>query len=67
MLGAGCFAHRTGSMQAIKIKWKSEAKDLTKLYPRKAEDDDPEDIIDAGSFFNFFQYPDDPDNVSSVV
>ncbi|KAG8881669.1 hypothetical protein FRB98_004198 [Tulasnella sp. 332] len=46
--------------QTIKISWKSDDKNLTKLNPRKVEDDDEDDIIDPGSFFNFFEHADDP-------
>ena len=36
---------------------------LTKLYPRVVEKDE---IVDHGSFFNFFEEKDDPDEVSSL-
>ncbi|KAG9017091.1 hypothetical protein FRB90_001821 [Tulasnella sp. 427] len=52
--------------QAIKIKWKSDAKNLTKHHPRKNEDDDEEDVLDPGSFFNWFEHPDDPKDLAST-
>jgi len=52
--------------QAIKINWKSDSKNLTKLYPRQTESEDAEDIIEGGSFFNFFVYEDDPDNFAAL-
>lgn len=51
-------------LKAMKIKWKSDDKNLTKLYPRKTEEDDEEDILDPGSFFNWFEHPNDPNDVS---
>ncbi|KAG8924521.1 hypothetical protein FRC00_005030 [Tulasnella sp. 408] len=52
--------------QAIKIKWKSDAKNLTKQHPRKNEDDDEEDVLDPGSFFNWFEHADDPKDLAST-
>ena len=40
--------------QATTIDWKSDAKNLVKLYPRKMDVDDEEGVQDRGSFFNFF-------------
>ncbi|KAL0576577.1 hypothetical protein V5O48_005409 [Marasmius crinis-equi] len=47
---------------ANKINWKDADKALTKLYPRKeGEDEEDEDEpLDAGSFFNFFEQESDP-------
>jgi len=52
--------------QAVKINWKSDDKNLTKLNPRKVEEDDGEDILDPGSFFNFFEHPNDPHNFGEL-
>ncbi|TFK30400.1 hypothetical protein FA15DRAFT_4919 [Coprinopsis marcescibilis] len=49
------------------IKWKSEETNLTKSYPREAGDDDDELPIDTGSFFNFFEYKDDPSDIGPVI
>jgi template-activating factor I len=56
--------------QAIKINWKDADKALTKLYPRETthdEEDDEEDAVDAGSFFNFFEQESDPFEVSRSI
>lgn len=50
-------------MQATKIDWKDEAKNLTKLHPRVTDEDD--DLpSEGGSFFNFFEVAQDPFDVS---
>lgn len=53
--------------QAIKINWKDDGKNLTKLYSRVPAEDGDDDTMpmDPGSFFNFFEYPDDVMEVSS--
>jgi hypothetical protein len=45
-----------------KINWKSDDKNLTKLYPMQTDDED--EIGDPGSFFNFFEHEADPSDVS---
>ena len=53
----------------MKIDWKSDEKNLTKLYPRETdqEDDDMEDLpSEPGSFFNFFEHEADPYDVSTA-
>ncbi|KAI5124389.1 hypothetical protein M0805_008274 [Coniferiporia weirii] len=50
--------------QATKISWKSDAVNLTKLYPRVLEDDD---VSDPGSFFNFFEKEADPFDIGLVI
>jgi len=41
--------------QAFKIDWKDAEKALTKLYPAKNDEEDADDVVDTGSFFNFFE------------
>jgi len=53
--------------QSIKIQWKDETKNLTKLYPRVTDEEDEDDMADPGSFFNFFEHADDPFNVSFLL
>jgi len=55
--------------QSIKINWKDDSKNLTKISPRtKDEADDLDDLpADTGSFFNFFEYADDPFDVCLVL
>lgn len=50
----------------MKIDWKEADNALTKLYPREIDEDDPEDVAEPGSFFNFFEYSNDPMDVSVV-
>ncbi|KAK7058334.1 hypothetical protein VNI00_001965 [Paramarasmius palmivorus] len=47
---------------AIKISWKDADKALTKLYPRETghDEEDEDEPVDAGSFFNFFEQESDP-------
>jgi template-activating factor I len=52
---------------ATKINWKEDSKNLTKMYPCKAEDDDPEDISDPGSFFNFFEVKQDASEIGLAI
>lgn len=62
--------------QGIKINWKDDSKNLTKLYGRVAAEDDDNDgdddeegasPLDPGSFFNFFEHADDVMEVSDFV
>ncbi|KAG8957807.1 hypothetical protein FRC03_009781 [Tulasnella sp. 419] len=53
--------------QKYQISWKSDSKNLTKLYPRKVEADDPTDVLEYGSFFNFFELQEDPANLGSIL
>jgi len=39
---------------ATTIDWKSDGKNLVKLYPRKMDIEDENDVQDTGSFFNWF-------------
>ncbi|KAG8713859.1 hypothetical protein FRC11_010706 [Ceratobasidium sp. 423] len=41
--------------QAIKINWKDDGHNLTKLSPRVLNPEDPEDVEELGSFFNWFE------------
>lgn len=51
-------------MQAFKIDWKSDAKNLVKQYPRVTDEED--DLpSEGGSFFNFFEVAEDPFDVSN--
>ncbi|THH05137.1 hypothetical protein EW145_g5013 [Phellinidium pouzarii] len=50
--------------QATKISWKSDAVNLTKLYPRVIDD---EDVSDMGSFFNFFEHDADTYDIGLVI
>lgn len=50
-------------MQHMKIDWKSDDKNLTKLYPREIDPDDESSIAEPGSFFNFFEQESDPMDV----
>ncbi|KAI0052910.1 hypothetical protein FA95DRAFT_1553211 [Auriscalpium vulgare] len=45
--------------QATKISWKDESKKLTKLYPLVLDQEDAEQVVDPGSFFNFFEIAQD--------
>ncbi|KAI0823044.1 hypothetical protein BC628DRAFT_1409387 [Trametes gibbosa] len=52
--------------QAMKIDWKDEAKNLTKLHPRVVDQDD--DLpSEGGSFFNFFEVGDDPFDIGVTI
>ncbi|KAF8604430.1 hypothetical protein BDV93DRAFT_440861 [Ceratobasidium sp. AG-I] len=42
--------------QTIKIHWKDDAHNLTKLSPRVVNPDDSQDVEELGSFFNFFEH-----------
>jgi len=54
------------SMQHMKIDWKSDDKNLTKMYPREIDPDDEDSIAEPGSFFNFFEQESDPMDVSDI-
>jgi len=43
------------SGQPTKIDWKDEAKNLTKLYPRIVNPEDPDEVEEPGSFFHLFE------------
>lgn len=53
-------------MQSMKIDWKDPATALTKLYPRVLDEED-EDEIDGGSFFNFFEHEKDVTDVRQIT
>lgn len=53
-------------IQATKIQWKDDSKNLTKLYPLQVDEDDGETLPDGGSFFNFFEVARDYHDVSFV-
>ena len=50
--------------QATEINWKDDSKNLTKLYGRVVGEDEDDMPAEPGSFFNFFEHPDDPFDVS---
>jgi len=54
------------SMQHMKIDWKSNDKNLTKMYPRETDPDDEDSIAEPGSFFNFFEQESDPMDVGDI-
>jgi template-activating factor I len=45
---------------SMKIDWKDAEKALTKLYPREKGEEDDDEPAESGSFFNYFEYDDDP-------
>lgn len=52
-------------VQGNKIDWKNPENALTKLHPRMEDDREDSDVpAEAGSFFNFFEIPSDPFDVS---
>ncbi|KAK7064539.1 SAC domain-containing protein [Favolaschia claudopus] len=55
--------------KAFKIDWKDADNALTKLYPGEtgAEDDDDDIIVDAGSFFNFFEKAGDQSELGVTI
>jgi len=54
--------------KAIKINWKENSKNLTKLYPRVKDDNDDEDMpSEAGSIFNFFEISEDPFDIGVLI
>ena len=48
--------------QKIAINWK-DSKQLTAIHPRVVEEDFDDMPADPGSFFNYFEYADDPFDV----
>ncbi|KAF8314736.1 hypothetical protein DL93DRAFT_986322 [Clavulina sp. PMI_390] len=38
-----------------KIEWKEDKKNLIKLFPRVFDTDEPDEIVEDGSFFHFFE------------
>lgn len=50
--------------QKIAIQWKNGDKNLTKQYPRVNGEEADDLPSEPGSFFNFFEYADDPFDVS---
>ena len=55
---------RLGKLQATKINWKEDSKNLTKLYPLVLDEDS---VADPGSFFNFFESATDYNDVSLLA
>ncbi|CCM01618.1 uncharacterized protein FIBRA_03679 [Fibroporia radiculosa] len=53
--------------QSIKIDWKEDSKNLTKLHPRVMDDDGDDMPAEGGSFFNFFEHADDPFDVGVLI
>jgi len=58
---------RDVEMTSTKINWKDAGKALTKVYPREAGEDEDGLPADPGSFFNFFEYGNDPSEVGLVI
>lgn len=57
----------TEPCQTIKIDWKEDSKNLTKLHPRALDDLEDELPAEPGSFFNFFEAADDPFSVGVTI
>ncbi|KAH7333605.1 hypothetical protein B0J17DRAFT_676044 [Rhizoctonia solani] len=53
--------------QAIKINWKDDAHNLTKLSPRVVSPEDPEDVEELGSFFNWFEHGPDLGDIGPTI
>ncbi|CAE6360517.1 Protein SET OS=Homo sapiens GN=SET PE=1 SV=3 [Rhizoctonia solani AG-1 IB] len=53
--------------QSIKINWKDDAHNLTKLSPRIVSPEDPEDIEELGSFFNWFEHGPDFGDIGPTI
>ncbi|KAI0702426.1 hypothetical protein BC835DRAFT_1263769 [Cytidiella melzeri] len=51
--------------KAFKIDWKDDSKNLTKLYPRVSNE--PDDVSEGGSFFNFFESAHDPFDIGVLI
>lgn len=51
----------------MKIDWRSDDKNLTKLYPREIDPDDESSIAEPGSFFNFFEQESDPMDIGVTI
>lgn len=47
----------------MKIDWKDDSKNLTKLHPRVTDEDGDDMPSEGGTFFNFFEMADDPFDV----
>ncbi|KDQ54794.1 hypothetical protein JAAARDRAFT_37898 [Jaapia argillacea MUCL 33604] len=58
---------RDVSPKAIKIKWKDDAHNLTKLYPRQQDDEDDDMPAEPGSIFNFFETAEDPFDLGVLI
>lgn len=61
---------RDTKASATKINWKDEDKALTKLYPRETEgagDDEEDEPVESGSFFNFFEQEKDPYEIGVTI
>ncbi|KXN83617.1 Protein SET [Leucoagaricus sp. SymC.cos] len=52
---------------SMKIDWKSDDKNLTKLYPREMDPEDGDDVAEPGSFFNFFEVEKDPMDIGVTI
>lgn len=50
-----------------KINWKDPGQALTKLYPRQSGEEEDEDVVDPGSFFNFFEQDSDPSEIGITI
>ncbi|KAB5590139.1 hypothetical protein CTheo_6426 [Ceratobasidium theobromae] len=53
--------------QAIKINWKDDAHNLTKLSPRILNPEDPNDVEELGSFFNWFEHGPDTNELGPTI
>ncbi|KAF8750107.1 Nucleosome assembly protein (NAP) [Rhizoctonia solani] len=53
--------------QSIKINWKDDAHNLTKLSPRIVNPEDPEDVEEIGSFFNWFEHGPDFGEIGPTI
>lgn len=58
---------RDTEISGMKIDWKEGDNALTKLYPREVDEDDPEGVAEPGSFFNFFEYSNDPMDIGVTI
>ncbi|KAF9535465.1 hypothetical protein CPB83DRAFT_841799 [Crepidotus variabilis] len=57
---------RDVKISANKIDWKGTDKALTKIHPRVLGDDN-EDLVEPGSFFNFFEHDIDPSDIGVII
>ncbi|CUA70969.1 template-activating factor I [Rhizoctonia solani] len=53
--------------QAIKINWKDDAHNLTKLSPLIFNPEDPDDVEELGSFFNWFEHGRDISDIGPTI
>ncbi|KAH8100477.1 hypothetical protein BXZ70DRAFT_937338 [Cristinia sonorae] len=53
--------------QAFKIDWKSDAKNLVKMYPRAADEDEDDLPSESGSIFNFFTVAKDTFDLGVII